>query len=347
VQLGDLLDRGPKEREVMDLLISLEREAQKAGGHVVVLLGNHEIMNIMGDLRYVTEGNYATFADADSEKRRGVAYSQYVKWRKQHAQLLAELPPGFFPEQSEAEWMARHPPGFVEQREAFGFNGVYGKWLREHAAISRIGDCIFLHGGIHPRLASMSLDTINTRVHEEVRNFDKTKQDLIDEKLILPFFTLEEITAVVRAQVNFLARSGAQTRAQSRDLQASVENASWLIVNNDGPIWFRGYAQWNDEEASAAVDKLLHAYHAAHFIVGHSPQRDGRIRSRFGGKIFMIDTGMLHSYYPFGRASALEIKNQSKFTALYLDGQEVLVDAPQPDQSGIKLGRGVYASARF
>ena len=51
VQVGDLLDRGPKPREVMDLLISLEKEAPKAGGRVVSLLGNHEMMNIMGDLR--------------------------------------------------------------------------------------------------------------------------------------------------------------------------------------------------------------------------------------------------------------------------------------------------------
>src|SRR5439155_828335 len=58
VQVGDLLDRGPKPREVMDLVMSLEKEAAKAGGRVVSLLGNHEMMNIMGDLRYVTPGNY-------------------------------------------------------------------------------------------------------------------------------------------------------------------------------------------------------------------------------------------------------------------------------------------------
>ena len=54
VQVGDLLDRGPKPREVMDLMMALEKEAAQAGGRVVSLLGNHEMMNIMGDLRYVT-----------------------------------------------------------------------------------------------------------------------------------------------------------------------------------------------------------------------------------------------------------------------------------------------------
>src|SRR5229473_1013166 len=47
VQVGDLLDRGPKPRAAMDLLMSLEKEAPKAGGRVVSLLGNHEMMNLM------------------------------------------------------------------------------------------------------------------------------------------------------------------------------------------------------------------------------------------------------------------------------------------------------------
>ena len=107
VQVGDLLDRGPKPRDVMDLMMSLEKEAPQAGGRVVGLLGNHEMMNIMGDLRYVTPANYASFADANSEGRQKSAYQEYVKWRASHAPLLAELPQPM--ELTEAEWMARHP----------------------------------------------------------------------------------------------------------------------------------------------------------------------------------------------------------------------------------------------
>jgi hypothetical protein len=35
---------------------------------------------------------------------------------------------------------------------------------------------------------------------------------------------------------------------------------------------------------------------------------------------------MLSTYWPGGRASALEIQNDGKITAQYVDGQEVLVD---------------------
>src|SRR6266403_2026552 len=74
VQLGDLIDRGPKPREVLDLMISLDEQAAKAGGQVVSLLGNHEVMNLMGDLRYVSAGNYASFVDSESEKRQTNAF---------------------------------------------------------------------------------------------------------------------------------------------------------------------------------------------------------------------------------------------------------------------------------
>src|SRR5438309_7026719 len=193
VQVGDLLDRGPKPREVMDLVMALEKEAPKAGGRVVSLLGNHEMMNIMGDLRYVTPQNYASFADGNSEGRRKSAYQQYVKWRNSHAPLIAELPQPM--EITEAEWMARHPVGFIEQREAFSPNGSYGKWLREHSAVAKIGDAIFLHGGIHPNVAHLKLDTINAHIRDEIKAFDSGKQDLVDQSVILPFFTLQEVAA--------------------------------------------------------------------------------------------------------------------------------------------------------
>ena len=59
VQTGDVPDRGPDSRKVMDLLMDLEKQARKAGGVVHALLGNHEVMNMVGDLRYVTPEEYA------------------------------------------------------------------------------------------------------------------------------------------------------------------------------------------------------------------------------------------------------------------------------------------------
>jgi len=72
VQTGDVTDRGPDSRELIELLAVLEREAAEAGGEVVALLGNHEVMNLMGDLRYVHPGDTAKFGTAEA---RAAAFS--------------------------------------------------------------------------------------------------------------------------------------------------------------------------------------------------------------------------------------------------------------------------------
>jgi hypothetical protein len=54
VQTGDVLDRGDDESKILDLLVRLEGEARAAGGALIALIGNHELMNAAGDFRYVT-----------------------------------------------------------------------------------------------------------------------------------------------------------------------------------------------------------------------------------------------------------------------------------------------------
>ena len=340
VQVGDLLDRGPKPREVMDLMMALEKEAGQTGGRVVSLLGNHEMMNMMGDLRYVTPMNYASFADSNSEQRQKSAYDEYAKWRNKHAELIAELSQPM--ELTETEWMARHPLGFIEQREAFGPKGEYGRWLRGHNALAQIGEEIFLHGGIHPDLAKMKVDALNSRIRDEIKAFDEVKQYLQDEGVILPFFNMQEITNAAQAEV--IAERKSLVPA-NEELQAKIleflKYGEWLSVKPDGPLWFRGYDQWSDEEGTAQIGKVLEAYKVAHIVVGHTVQRGARIRRRFGDKVFLIDTGMLSSYYPGGRASALEICGDAKFTAKYMDEQVVLLDSAV--SSPAKAGSGAPA----
>ncbi len=79
VSLGDLLDRGPESRRVMDLLMRLQGEAGQAGGSVHVLLGNHEIMNLTGDLRYVSPEEYEAFSDDEDSMVRGAARARYQR----------------------------------------------------------------------------------------------------------------------------------------------------------------------------------------------------------------------------------------------------------------------------
>jgi hypothetical protein len=239
-------------------------------------------------------------------------------------------------ELTEGEWMARHPAGFIEQREAFGPKGEYGEWLRGHAAVAEIEGIIFLHGGIHPDLAKTKLDALNNRIHDEIKAFDALKQYLQNEKVILPFFSLQEINNALQAEVIAEVKSHVLANDERKaKIQEFLRHQDWLSVRVDGPLWFRGYDRWSEEEGAPQVSKVLDAYKATHLVVGHTVQKDGRMRPRFGNKVFLIDTGMLSSYYPGGRASALEICGGGKFIAVYLDQQVVLLDpAGSSPQSG-------------
>src|SRR5437773_179694 len=157
VQLGDVVDRGPDSRKALDLLEGLEDDARHSGGAIHALLGNHEVMRTLGDLRYVTPGEYERFITA----RSGRVRSDFVAAGDQSLrdQLLKDT-----------------PLGFVEMRVAFGSNGHYGKWLRKLDAVVKINGVLFVHGGVSPGIAGMSCDAVNTTVRREITtDIEKTR----------------------------------------------------------------------------------------------------------------------------------------------------------------------------
>ncbi|MGI9324045.1 MAG: metallophosphoesterase [Pseudomonadales bacterium] len=86
VSLGDLLDRGRAVRPVLDLFMALQPQAEAAGGRVHVLLGNHELMNLMGDWRDVAPADLQSFAEGDqatalAQRQQMLAPSgRYGRW---------------------------------------------------------------------------------------------------------------------------------------------------------------------------------------------------------------------------------------------------------------------------
>ena len=316
VQTGDFTDRGPGVRPVMDLLMELEPQAEAAGGRVRVLLGNHEVMNLMRNVRDVNPQVYASFIDGESEARRKAAYRTYRRLRM--ARLSASITTSDL-RQSEDEWMAAHPPGFLEYQEALGPKGPYGQWLRTKPVVTQLGDTIFLHAGIPPELAELSLEDINERVWRELEAFDAYQRELVQRKLTLPFFTFAEILATVQT---VLFPPGSQPPAV---LDRVLSIGGWLTMHPAGPLWFRGYATWPEDEGTARIVSLLNRYDARRFVVGHTVQPTKRITSRLEGKVFFIDTGMLASHYG-GRASALEMR-ADRFTAVYLDTRAALLES--------------------
>ena len=153
----------------MDLLMYLEQEASKAGGYVHCLIGNHEAMNVYGDLRYVSPGEIAAFRTDKSEDIRSAAYE---KFRADLAKMPA--PPGLaVPDEDRAHWETQHPAGFTEHRAQLGPHGYYGQWISGHNTVIKIDDTLFVHAGLSAKYAGYTMDQINQRVRDELNDTDK------------------------------------------------------------------------------------------------------------------------------------------------------------------------------
>jgi Calcineurin-like phosphoesterase len=165
VQTGDRIDRGPDSRKVMDLFMRLEKEAKKAGGVVHPLLGNHEAMNVLGDFRYVTPEEFAAFLGPDSKRLVDALFDRFA------LDLRSDKKPP--PTEAEIDkWRQAHPPGYAEYRQALSAKGDYGQWLVRQSSVIRIGDTLFLHGGLSAKYGDFSLADINERIRQELRDGD-------------------------------------------------------------------------------------------------------------------------------------------------------------------------------
>lgn len=169
VQTGDIPDRGPDTRKIIELMAQLAKEAKKRGGRVHNLMGNHEAMNVYGDLRYAVEGEIAAFADARSAERRERYFEAVMaELKARDPERMAKLPPDF-----RAQWDKAHPLGWIEHRMAwdprFDAKGVMFHWVMETEVAVQLNDTIFLHGGISHAYCGNTLESLTTMAHAQLR----------------------------------------------------------------------------------------------------------------------------------------------------------------------------------
>lgn len=165
VQTGDVLDRGAKSRQVMDLLRRLEQEAPRAGGRVHALVGNHEAMRLTGDLRDVSPGEIAAFRTGRSGDVRQIVLARWLQARREEGKRTGQI---VNEAKLSSEFEAQTPLGLLEMLSAFSPEGEYGKWIRGHVAMVRINGILFVHGGVSARVAPLGCQAINTRIRDEL-----------------------------------------------------------------------------------------------------------------------------------------------------------------------------------
>jgi hypothetical protein len=311
VQLGDVVDRGPKSRESLDLLMDLERQSPLQKGKVIALLGNHEVMTLMGDLRYASVEDYRGFATPQSDKVRDQAYQEYLDFLSSHPTQGGDAGSAGQRE----KWMAEHPLGFFERRDAFSPQGVYGRWLRQHDVAVQLGSAVFVHGGLSPNIQFRDVEDLNQRVRADIAAFDSLWQELTKKKIIWRYMKMEEAIRQAQSEWAALQLRGQVEPELKEEMQKFLSLPVWFSNSPDSPIWYRGLALEPEEKLKPAVDAMMARLKIGYIVAGHTVRPKGQITQRFDNRVFLIDTGMLSSVYG-GKASALEIRD-GRFTAYY------------------------------
>ena len=268
VQVGDIVDRGPDSLKIIRDLMRLEREAMAKGGQVVVLIGNHEAMMMTNDLRYVHPGEYAAFADRRSASRRDAVYRANQAAIEAAYRVAAPL---LKPEEIRARWDKATPLGMIEHRRAWAPAGDLGKWTLGHRAVVRIGDSLFVHGGISTTYATVPIDEINRRVAAALAAGDETP------------------TAIINDPMGPLWYRGLVTRALDEE---AAKPATPTVVAPPRPTI--------DQE----IVTVLGAYRVKRIVVGHTPTLGGIVEAN-SGKLWRIDSAISSAYG--GTPSYLEI----------------------------------------
>lgn len=162
VQMGDLFNRGGGAVRALRLLLRLQRQAQRAGGRVTVLLGNHEVMTALRHEGYCTEQEYLSFASV-SERKAWPARVERAMLR-----LIRQRPEGVIePIEPRLEaWKATHAPGRTALRRALGARAPLGRALRGLPVAYLSRQILFVHGGLVPEWAQLGIDGLNRRARE-------------------------------------------------------------------------------------------------------------------------------------------------------------------------------------
>jgi hypothetical protein len=299
VSTGDLLDRGPDSRRVMDLIMRLEQEASLAGGRVHQLLGNHEVMNLIGDLRYVSNEEYAAFLDIETSRERKQWYKQF---RHSKPEEISD---------SVVRWEfdKKAPPGYFGHRRAFRHDGIYGKWLLDKPLMIVINDTAFVHGGVPTYVADQGLSGVNIALKKDLRDHVTTRASLDDASVTNPIYRFREIPAILTEKLE----TGQVSDELAVAAQNVIDSSKSPLHGPAGPTWYRGTATCNRLIEGDLLNTALENMGAKRVVIGHTSTITRQVQQRMNGRIVEIDTGMLQSHY------------QGSGNALIIEGDELTV----------------------
>ncbi|MBY6205679.1 metallophosphoesterase [Halomonas denitrificans] len=313
VQTGDIPDRGPDTRRIIEHMATLARQARRAGGAVHNLMGNHEAMNVYGDLRYVTPGEFEAWADGRSNRLRDRYLDELLgRMERNDPEAFAALPDDF-----EQRWKAEHPEGWLEHRYAWSplwaDDGEMYEWVRDQRVAIRINDVVFLHGGISADYCRSSLSSWTERARDALDARSQEELDILVDPL---------------GPLWYRGLSGVEPTAAPETVDAILDryDANHIVVGHTptgGVIWPRYGGR------VIQIDTGIASYYGGH--VGYLEiTKEGRFAGYRDGRIRLPDRdGDLAGYV--AEFSALHAGNAELLGRIEELRAESLPDSPSSD----------------
>ena len=261
VQVGDVLDRGDDEIGILILLQKLGKAARKEGGDVFVLNGNHEVLNISGDFRYVSRGAFhesMRFSDHLVKLFGKDAVPGRRRRRSDDDENGGEADEADDDEEEEIDEWRKQTNARVG---LFSPGGPLAQQLSMHHTVLIINDTVFAHGGLVPRHVDFGLDKLNRSVSDWMRG-----KRIEDEETKV---ALGMAIGGVKDSVVWHRAYGTENYATNSERQS----ACTLLTRTLDKI---------NEIEGIPVKRL---------VVGHTPQMQGA-NCECDGKIWRVDVGM-------------------------------------------------------
>lgn len=229
---GDMVDRGDNVMPCLWLLYKLEQDAKKENGQVHFILGNHDVMTVQLDTRYVQP--------------------KYIQ-------------------------LAKTLSGEVDDKKAYKYlmssNNELVKWIKSKNAVEKIGNNLFLHGGI--------------------------SADIVDANL-----SMHEINNIVREHMHehLIKKPGDNDIA---NLVLGRKGPLWYR----GLV--KSYKEHYKKVSLEDLNKILDFYDVEHIIIGHTIV-DDQVTRDFNGKIIRVDIKHNKTKFS-GKSQALLIEGEKYY----------------------------------
>mmetsp|Transcript_22777 Transcript_22777/g.53977 ORF Transcript_22777/g.53977 Transcript_22777/m.53977 type:complete len:693 (-) Transcript_22777:142-2220(-) len=321
VQTGDILDRGTEELACYSLLAKLSQEAPPVGGRVVLLAGNHEIMNAIGNFDYVTH-------DQEFESSIGRTIDETLQ-----STTTPSTPDGVVAQMSQLpppQWRIQYGGNHPARWSCFEPGGglLVAPLMSNMKVAFQVGKTVCVHAGLRPDhiqenggIAGMNRAYRDWILMNNNSNNQKQQQQANnkdDGYNYVDTIASDATTARSPIRYNHQGRYNSNeelyVEVQGRYLYYQRSLPPFL---NDpkGPIWMRDYSSPSGLPpkeplpTQTMLETTLNELNANRMVMGHTIQK--QINAVMDGKAWRVDIGM-SAGCGGGRPEVLEIVGVSE-----------------------------------